>query len=231
MLFCLELSLNLIPNKINISIGSFLQSVCFSASIIEFRLNRKAAIGLFIDWFLFSDSILILVFLVIFCTVLYVLYYSFLFLLMIFAYFTFGNFHLVLAMFFICILAESNRVPFDLPEAESELVAGFITEYSSIYFSLILLTEYANIIGMSFWMIILFSIFPLSLLLVLFFVCLIRSTLNYSSLISKFKEKRLLQGHYKVAIPLLGVKIILWPMFFLTYQLLDSLLKKALSLL
>jgi len=41
-----------------------------------------------------------------------ILYYSFLFLLMIFAYFTFGNFHLVLAMFFICILAESNRVPF-----------------------------------------------------------------------------------------------------------------------
>ena len=69
---------------------------------------------------------------------------------MIFAYFTFGNFHLVLLLFFICILAESNRVPFDLPEAESELVAGFITEYSSIYFSLILLTEYANIIGMSF---------------------------------------------------------------------------------
>lgn len=64
--------------------------------------------------------------------------------------FTFGNFHLVLLLFFICILAESNRVPFDLPEAESELVAGFITEYSSIYFSLILLTEYGNIIGMSF---------------------------------------------------------------------------------
>ena len=100
----IELSLNLIPNKINISIGSFLQSVCFSASIIEFRLNRKAAIGLFIDWFLFSDSILILVFLVIFCTVLYVLYYSFLFLLMIFAYFTFGNFHLVLAMFFLFLI-------------------------------------------------------------------------------------------------------------------------------
>ena len=60
--------------------------------------------------------------------------------------------------FFVSILAESNRVPFDLLEAESELVAGFITEYSSIYFTLILLTEYGSIINMSFWMIILFSI-------------------------------------------------------------------------
>ena len=49
---------------------------------------------------------------------------------------------------FICILGESNRVPYDLPEAESELVAGFITEYSSWLFSLILLTQYASIIVM-----------------------------------------------------------------------------------
>ena len=115
----------------------------------------------------------------------------------IFPYFTFGNFHLVLAFFFICILAESNRVPFDLPEAESELVAGFITEYSSFYFSLILLTEYANIIGMSFWMIILFSIFPLSLLLVLFFVCLIRSTLN------RLKFDELMTNAWIVLLPIL----------------------------
>ena len=122
---------------------------------------------------------------------------------MIFAYFTFGNFHLVLAMFFICILAESNRVPFDLPEAESELVAGFITEYSSIYFSLILLTEYANIIGMSFWMIILFSIFPLSLLLVIFFVCLIRSTLN------RLKFDELMTNAWIVLLPILFYLLIL----------------------
>ena len=55
-----------------------------------------------------------------------------------------------LLFFFLSLLGESNRVPFDLSEAESELVAGFITEYSSIYFTLILLTEYGSIIGISF---------------------------------------------------------------------------------
>ncbi|MCG8429921.1 MAG: NADH-quinone oxidoreductase subunit H [Candidatus Omnitrophica bacterium] len=48
------------------------------------------------------------------------------------------------------MLGESNRVPYDLPEAESELVAGFITEYSGLIFSLILFTEYASIIAVSF---------------------------------------------------------------------------------
>ena len=52
----------------------------------------------------------------------------------------------ILIIFFISVLADSNRVPYDLPEAESELIAGFITEFSTIYFSLILLTEYTNII-------------------------------------------------------------------------------------
>ncbi|MCP3678982.1 MAG: NADH-quinone oxidoreductase subunit H [Gammaproteobacteria bacterium] len=63
-----------------------------------------------------------------------------------------------------CVLAELFRVPFDLSEAESELVAGFITEYASILFSLILLTEYTNIILMSFLMIIFFFIYSISIL-------------------------------------------------------------------
>ena len=78
----------------------------------------------------------------------------------------------MIIVFFISALAETNRLPFDLPEDESTLVAGFFTEYSSASFVLLFLAEYASMILMSAMTVILFlggwlplfDIFPLNII-------------------------------------------------------------------
>ena len=118
-------------------------------------------------------------------------------------------------MFFISILAETNRPPFDLPEAEAELVSGYNVEYSSMTFALFFLGEYSNIILMSFFTVILFfggwlppfdfflfSIFPnifwfsLKILLFLFIFIWVRASLP------RYRYDQLMRLGWKIFLPL-----------------------------
>jgi len=115
-------------------------------------------------------------------------------------------------VFFISALAETNRSPFDLPEGESEIVAGFFVEYSSMSFALFFLGEYANMILMSGLTTILFlggwlgpfGILPqlgviwfiLKICFVLFFFLWVRATFP------RYRYDQLMRLGWKVFLPL-----------------------------
>ena len=126
----------------------------------------------------------------------------------------------------ISAFAETNRLPFDLPEAEQELIGGFHTEYSAMKFAMFFLGEYANVITTSFLMVILFFggwhfpfiatatmlgfvgfitkfvVITLKVSLVILFIMLIRWT------IPRFRFDQLMSLAWKVMIPLALVNLV-----------------------
>jgi NADH-quinone oxidoreductase subunit H len=118
------------------------------------------------------------------------------------------------AVFFISALAETNRPPFDLVEAESELVAGFMVEYSSTPYMLFMLAEYVNIITMSALTTVLFlggwlsplPFFPLTMVPgVIWFilkVCLVFFMVSMAkAIVPRYRYDQLMQLGWKVFLP------------------------------
>jgi NADH-quinone oxidoreductase subunit H len=120
-----------------------------------------------------------------------------------------------LLVFFVAGVAETNRAPFDLPEAETELVAGYLTEYSGMRFGLFSMAEYINMIVLSAVCVTLFfggwlgpvdSLGPLwfviKLLLVIFIFIWLRTTLP------RLRYDQLMSFGWKVLLPVATVNAV-----------------------
>ena len=138
-------------------------------------------------------------------------------------------------VFIISALAETNRLPFDLPEDEATLVAGFFTEYSSISFGLFFLAEYANMILMSSLTVILFlgvwypplDIFPLNVVpgifwfalkvfLILFVFLWVRATFP------RYRYDQLMRLGWKIFLPLTLIWVVITSSFLFYFGLLPN---------
>ena len=138
-------------------------------------------------------------------------------------------------IFFISALAETNRLPFDLPEDESTLVAGFFTEYSSASFVLFFLGEYASMILMSSMTVILFlggwlppfDIFPLNvipgviwftvkIIFILFLFIWVRGTLP------RYRYDQLMRLGWKIFLPFSLFWVVLTSGFLVYFDMLPN---------
>ena len=138
-------------------------------------------------------------------------------------------------IFFISALAETNRPPFDLPEAEAELVAGYQTEYSGMMYAMFWLGEYANILLMCALGSILFlggwlppiDIFPFNLLpspiwmvlkiLFLFFLFAI-----IKAIVPRYRYDQLMRLGWKIFLPFSLIYVVLTASFLMYFDLLPT---------
>ncbi len=131
---------------------------------------------------------------------------------------------LAFLIFLISVVAESKRIPFDLPEAENELVGGFHTEYSGMRFGLFFVGEYINLVILGSMLTVFFLggwmgpflpgvvWFSIKVLLVCFFFIWVRGTLP------RLRYDQLMHFGWKVLLPLALLNVVLTGAFLLWRQ-------------
>ena len=134
-------------------------------------------------------------------------------------------------IFFISALAETNRPPFDLPEAEAELVAGYQTEYSGMMYAMFWLGEYANILLMCAMGSILFlggwlpimDVYPLNvipapfwMILKILFLFLLFALIK--AIVPRYRYDQLMRLGWKIFLPFSLIYLVLTASFFFYFD-------------
>ena len=138
-------------------------------------------------------------------------------------------------IFFISALAETNRPPFDLPEAEAELVAGYQTEYSGMMYAMFWLGEYANILLMCAMGSILFlggwlspiDIYPFNLVpgaiwLILKILLLFILFALVKAIVPRYRYDQLMRLGWKIFLPLSLIWVVLTASYLFYFNLLPT---------
>jgi len=121
----------------------------------------------------------------------------------------------LVVIFFVASLAELNRHPFDLPEAESELVSGYNVEYSSIKFALFFLGEYLNLL---YYAVLINDLFTDTASYIYFFrfIIIIALIINIRALIPRYRYDQLMELNWKFFLPVLS-SYIFYNTYLITY--------------
>ena len=139
-------------------------------------------------------------------------------------------------IFFISALAETNRPPFDLPEAEAELVAGYQTEYSGMMYAMFWLGEYANILLMCALGSILFmggwlspiNLYPFTLIpgaiwLILKILLLFLLFALVKAIVPRYRYDQLMRLGWKIFLPLSLIYVVLTASYLFYFNLLPTI--------